>query len=278
MGRDLEASIDLYWIPLGAGGQVVRRCGRLYEALAARLRHRAPAALYHSALEIRVPAGRYRVEQTPVPDGDGARRGVVAQGPVGLRAAGRLRLFRYEVRRWPDGAIPDGDLAVGGPRRVSTDLDAARHVLDLVPQVPTPTWGRDELGTGEMWNSNAIVAWLLERAGLDAAALAPPSGGRAPGWRAASSSRGAMLRRAGRLPPPSGNRSAARRQPLTRRRGRPPPAGPSPVTGSGSVLATAWRTENSAAGEPAPPGTTRSGQPAAGGDRRGGRPGDRADG
>jgi hypothetical protein len=35
-----------------------------------------------------------------------------------------------------------------------------------------------------MWNSNSIIAWLLERAGIDAAAVAPPSGGRAPGWAA----------------------------------------------------------------------------------------------
>jgi hypothetical protein len=35
-----------------------------------------------------------------------------------------------------------------------------------------------------MWNSNAIIAWVLARGGLDAASIAPPAGGRAPGWRA----------------------------------------------------------------------------------------------
>ena len=35
-----------------------------------------------------------------------------------------------------------------------------------------------------MWNSNAIIAWLLVTAGIDAGAIAPPPGGRAPGWRA----------------------------------------------------------------------------------------------
>jgi len=47
-----------------------------------------------------------------VPDVNGASRGVVAVGPVGVRVAGRRRLFRYEVRRWPDGITPDfGDAA-----------------------------------------------------------------------------------------------------------------------------------------------------------------------
>jgi hypothetical protein len=57
-------------------------------------------------------------------------------------------------------------------------------VLELVPSVPTPTWGRDELRTGEMWNSNSLVSWLLARAGLEADPLSPPSDGRAPGWEA----------------------------------------------------------------------------------------------
>jgi hypothetical protein len=35
-----------------------------------------------------------------------------------------------------------------------------------------------------MWNSNSLIAWLLTRAGIDAQGLEPPTGGRAPGWRA----------------------------------------------------------------------------------------------
>jgi hypothetical protein len=35
-----------------------------------------------------------------------------------------------------------------------------------------------------MWNSNSVVAWLLVRTGIDAAAVAPPARGRAPGWHA----------------------------------------------------------------------------------------------
>jgi hypothetical protein len=43
---------------------------------------------------------------------------------------------------------------------------------------------RDELRTGEMWNSNSVISWLLTRAAIDVAAVAPPAGGRAPGWAA----------------------------------------------------------------------------------------------
>jgi len=178
------AHVDLYWIPLGAGGWFVRRNGRLVEAVTAWRQHRRPLDLYHSALEVRVPEGSFVIEQAPVPDADGDGRGVVASGPVGLRAAGRMRLFRYEVRRWRDGRIPDAGEAVESPRRLTIDLATARRLLDLVPRVPTATWGRDELRTGEMWNSNAIVAWLLTAAGVDAAGVATPRGGRAPGWDA----------------------------------------------------------------------------------------------
>jgi hypothetical protein len=177
-------SIDLFWLPLGAGGHCVRLNGLVYETVAARLARRPACDLYHSALVVHVPEGRFVVEQTPVPDAGGAGRGVVAEGPVGLRRAGRFRLFRYEVRRWPDGVIPDLAEAVASPVRVSHDPCHARRLLELVPAVPTLTWGRDELGTGEMWNSNSIVAWLVERSGIDADAVPLPPGGRAPGWAA----------------------------------------------------------------------------------------------
>jgi hypothetical protein len=67
---------------------------------------------------------------------------------------------------------------------VATDIDGAQRVLDLAPHVPTPVWGRDELRTGEMWNSNSVISWLLARAGIESDQLHPPAGGRAPGWNA----------------------------------------------------------------------------------------------
>jgi len=176
-------SVQLYWIPLGAGGWFVKRNGRLYEALVASRDGRPRRDLYHSALEVRVPEGRFVIEQAPIPRA-GAARGVVAEGPVGMRAAGCMRVFRYEVRCWQAGRIPDLAEAVESPRRLSGESAVARRVLDLVRDVPTPVWGRDELQTGDMWNSNSVVSWLITRSGLDPDEIALPRGGRAPGWDA----------------------------------------------------------------------------------------------
>src|SRR4029450_3310949 len=98
--------------------------------------------------------------------------------------AGRLRLFRYEIRCWREGEIPDAAEAVASPRRLSVDPDCARRLLALTTEVPTPAWGRDELHTGEMWNSNSVTSWLLARSGVEVQSIQPPLGGRAPGWKA----------------------------------------------------------------------------------------------
>lgn len=175
--------VNLYWLPLGAEGHSARLNGKVFEAVAARLEKRTMQDLYHSALEVTVPEGRIVIEQAPA-KADGAARGVVAEGPVGARWAGSLRIFRYEIRRWWDGVISDVHEAVESPQRLSDDPVVARRLLQLVPDVPTPVWGRDELQAGEMWNSNSVIAWVLARSGLDVDALHPPAGGRAPGWRA----------------------------------------------------------------------------------------------
>jgi hypothetical protein len=182
--RTPAGGVAVYWLPLGAGGRVVRWNGRLYEALAARRDHRPAADLYHCALEVVVGADRYVIEMAPVWATRAPGRGVVRQGPVGLPWLGRFRAFRYEVRRWRDGVIPDAAEAVDSPHPAGDDPARARHLLDLVPQVPPVTWGRDELGTGDMWNSNSLVAWLLARSGHDLTGIRPPAGGRLPGWRA----------------------------------------------------------------------------------------------
>lgn len=179
-----DPAIDLYWLPLGAGGWFVRLCGRGFETLAARLQGRAPAALYHSALEVNYGGERFVIEQTPIRDDRGAERGVVAEGAVGAKWAGRFRLFRYEIRRWRGGSIPDAAEAVESPVRLVCDPAAAGRLLELVPELPTPVWGRDELRAGEMWNSNSVIAWLLAASGVECDAIRPPAGGRAPGWRA----------------------------------------------------------------------------------------------
>jgi hypothetical protein len=176
--------VDLYWLPLGAGGHFVRLNGRVYEAVAARLQRRPACDLYHSALQVEVPGAKYVIEQAPVHDWSGKDRGVVAEGAVGSRWAGRFRIFRYEIRLWRNGHIPDVVEAVESPGRLSNDEDRARRVLDVVAKVPTPVWGRDELGTGEMWNSNSVIAWVIASSGIEPESIRPPAGGRAPGWRA----------------------------------------------------------------------------------------------
>ncbi len=114
---------------MGAGGHVVRLNGKVYEAISAFIEHRPRCDLYHSALEVGVPDGRFVIESAPIRDQRGRERGVVAEGPVGTRWAGRFQLFRYEIRRWRGGSIPDANEAVSSPVRVArlrggpTDLD-----------------------------------------------------------------------------------------------------------------------------------------------------------
>jgi hypothetical protein len=173
--------VDLYWLPLGAGGHSVRFNGLAYEAVAARLSRRERCDLYHSALEVREGPDRYVIEMAPVCNERAADRGVVSEGAVGSRRLGRFRAFRYEIRRWRDGRIPDVAVAVDSPQRLSEDPAVARRLLDLVPSVPTPMWGRDEAHSGDMWNSNSVTAWLLIHAGINAELVDFPAGGRAPG-------------------------------------------------------------------------------------------------
>lgn len=183
--RRNPAHVDLFWLPLGAGAvATVRWSGRLYEAVAARHDRREARDLYHSALQVQRGADRFVVEMAPVWGNHEPDRGVVSEGPVGLPWLGRSRFFRYEVRRWRDGIIPDLAEAVASPQRVSTDIGQAQRLLSLVPAFPVVTWGRDELGTGEMWNSNSLIAWLLARSGHRLDLVNLPARGRALGWTA----------------------------------------------------------------------------------------------
>jgi hypothetical protein len=177
----MTATVELLWIPLGEGQRVVRLSGHAFEVLSAIAQRRPACDLYHSALIVTVPDARYVIEMTPVPDGHGDRRGVVAEGAVGSKWLGKLRPFRYEIHRWSNGVIPDADHAVAS-MTLHLDLAHAQRLLAVVPHVPTPVWGRDELGAGEMWNSNSVTSWILHRSGIDTAQIAPPIGGRAPGW------------------------------------------------------------------------------------------------
>ena len=61
-------SVDLYWLPLGAGdsSRLVRWSGLAFEAITARHEHREPLDLYHSALEVHLDGARFVIEMTPV--------------------------------------------------------------------------------------------------------------------------------------------------------------------------------------------------------------------
>jgi hypothetical protein len=176
--------VDLHWLTLGAGGYSVRWNGKIFEALTARHEHRSTRDLYHSALEVRVPEGLFVVEMGPAWGTSTGGPDVTCGGAVGSRWLSRSPLFRYEVRRRRNGVIADIAAGPAAPQRVSRDIGQARQLLAIVPFFPTATWGRDELGTGDMWNSNSLTAWLLARTGHDMDTINPPRLGRAPGWSA----------------------------------------------------------------------------------------------
>lgn len=183
-GTAARARVNLYWLPLGAGGRSVRVNGLVFERLSAVLARRAAGHLYHSALSIEHGRSRHVSEMAPAFPHPAEERGQVLTGPVGAGWAGRLAIFRYEVRCWEDGSIPDLEEAVDSPRCLSERPDVAADLIAEVRNLPALTWGRDERDLGEMWNSNSVISWLLEIRGLKASKINPPAGGRAPGWRA----------------------------------------------------------------------------------------------
>ena len=184
--RGRVTSVDLYWLPLAAGEAlgIGRMSGRVFEAIAARRQKRDVCDLYHSALRVRLRDDAFVIEMTPAWGNKQTVRGVVREGAVGAHWLGHARFFRYEVRRWRSGVIPDEAYAVGDPSHIDTDDQRTRRLLELVSEFPAATWGRDELRTGEMWNSNSLTAWLLARSGHDTDHITMPLLGRAPGWKA----------------------------------------------------------------------------------------------
>jgi len=146
---------DFWRLPVGAGGVIVAHASRWWELLSARRDCRAPQQLVHAALEVFTGGERYVIEMTPQWGQPRTASGVVAIGPVGPPPLGRFRMFRYVVRAWPNGVLPE---------------------------VPLHTWGRAVPPSTDMWNSNSLIAWTLCRAGIDACTLTPPVGCRAPGW------------------------------------------------------------------------------------------------
>lgn len=125
------------------------------------------------------------IESAPAWDRAEPDRGVVVQGPVGLAWLGRSKWFRYAVRCWRDGIMPDAAQAVDSPPPASAPTVSRRKRSSRShPRSRRSPWGRDELGNGNMWNSNSLVACLLAGSGHDLDVIRPPARGRAPGWSA----------------------------------------------------------------------------------------------
>ena len=179
-----DAAVQLWWLPVGAGGHVVVHTSRWWERFHALMEHRPEQPLFHSSLIVVRATGEWVIEMAPAWGQRNPSRGVVASGPVGLRFLGRFRLFRYEVRCWPQGVLPDRQYAVASPVVFPLTDAAAAGLLARAAAVPSHTWGRPINGSTDMWNSNSLTSWLLQGAGLDAAGISPPQGGTAPGWAA----------------------------------------------------------------------------------------------
>ena len=75
------AAVDLYWLPLGAGGRSVRLNGKVFEAVSARVQRRSACDLYHSALEVSVDSERFVIEMAPAWDANGASGGPSSRAP-----------------------------------------------------------------------------------------------------------------------------------------------------------------------------------------------------
>ncbi|MEZ4481007.1 MAG: hypothetical protein R3B97_07590 [Dehalococcoidia bacterium] len=178
-----ECSADLYWMPVGAGTSGFQQASlRFWESIEAAhvlTVHALGSFIRRSSL--RSPGGRVHagtdasIRRRPPP---------LATGPVGIRGADRIRLFRYQLRRVPGETLPDEEWAEGEPIHLTGDCDAVRRIVALAPSTPPHVWGRRVRGTKEMWTSDSVISWLLRSAGIDLSKVAIPPGGRAPGWSA----------------------------------------------------------------------------------------------
>ena len=179
------AAVELYWLPLGAGGHSVQ---------VQRPRLRGPGRGARPAALDLISTTRHYASVSPREGSSSNRRlfpiGVaanVASSSRGRSAADGLGDFACFVTRSGSGLaarFPTSRRPLTARETTERRRDTGRRVLARAEEVPPLTWGRDEMRTGEMWNSNAVIAWVLSRSGIDAAQVMPPRGGRAPGWNA----------------------------------------------------------------------------------------------
>jgi hypothetical protein len=79
---------------------------------------------------------RWVIEMAPIWNLADCDKGVVCEGSVGAKWLGRYRSFRYEVRCWRDGSIPDATEAVQSPQRLSDDPRQVASLLELSRHSP----------------------------------------------------------------------------------------------------------------------------------------------
>jgi len=178
----VESKVELFWLPVGAGTHFQRASLIAYDWLLAHIARRPRAAFVHAALKVRLEGRTHTLELMPVP-----RRQETAPlitGPVGLRIAGRLRMFRYQLLCQEASTLPDERWAIESPNVIGRGAAFAETILSIAAQVPAHTWGRRVAGTTEMWTSDSAISWLLCRAGVDIREINPPSQTQAPGWAA----------------------------------------------------------------------------------------------
>ena len=103
----------------------------------------------------------------------------VVEGPVGS-TLGRAPALLSTTRSVGGGTGDPRHQRRAWPSPTYVTRDAHACVAGHRPRAAGAVAGagaRDERHTGEMWNSNSVVAWLLERAGLSIDRIQPP-----PGW------------------------------------------------------------------------------------------------
>jgi hypothetical protein len=115
------------------------------------------------------PRSKAANRSTPAPDAH-ATGGLSAPADYSVAEPQQFERFaRLQVET--DVVVCPPDSASGCPRRgvwVFPDVLLIRlqhSSRDTLRGSPAPVWGRDEFGTDEIWNSNAVISWLVTQSG-----------------------------------------------------------------------------------------------------------------
>ena len=161
-----------HWIPLGAGGHSVRVNGIVCEVISSLIQRRPRQRLPRRPGDPR-PERTVRDRDDTGPER--ARLERVSWRGGSRDAIGRsTRILRYESAGDPTASSPTWGDAVASPVRISDDppWHSASWGCSLDAE---PTWGRDELGTGEMWTCNSVMSGSHPRLGLPGRDRLPPT-------------------------------------------------------------------------------------------------------